>query len=379
MRLSRLLLTSLFLLNYFFITKAYAYPTYIRLNYTSCTGCHQSIDGGGPLTAYGKGIAYAESYSGGEYTPPETSSVFNLNGRMEHSIEARLMALSRLYDYSGKKQRIFPMQLDYSNTIKWKKDLRQEITFAVAPNTSRQKGIDSETAKSSSWTNRIYLRTFKLDYTYDKNNHFVIGGSNLPLGLRLIDHTSYVRERNRLGVTDVPIQLQYFRLSKEWQQSYFLFTPNPSDNIANREYGVASKQEFFPTTNFALGPQALIARGKSINRELLGVFSRWGKGAFALLSEIDYTRREINASNIKFDQWSSIIEAHYFTSRYLRSSLGFQILRAQNPFKEKEELYTFNNEFKFSSHLSFILEYRQKSTDLLLEKTIYGQVFLNWW
>jgi hypothetical protein len=372
MRLIKLLSVSLFLIN-LFQTKAYAYPTYIRVNYTSCTACHQSVEGGGPLTPYGKGIAYAESFMGGEYVPDATA------GKMEHSVEARLMALDRLYDYSGKKQRIFPMQLDYSNVIKWKKDLRQEVTFAVAPNTARQKGVDSDTAKRSSWTNRIYLRTFKLDYAYDKNNHFVFGGSNLPLGLRLIDHTAYVRERNRLGVSDVPIQAQYFRSSKEWQQSYFLYTPNPSDNALNREFGVATKQEFIPLTNFTFGPQSLFAQGKSINRGLLGLFSKWGKGPFALLSEVDYTKREIVDSKLKFDQWTSLVEAHYYIKEYLRTSLGFQVLRVNDPFKEKEELYTFNNEFKLSSHVSFILEYRQKSTDMLLEKTIFGQIFLNWW
>ena len=368
-----------FLFTILFQTKAYAYPTYIRLNYTSCTACHQSAEGGGPLTAYGKGIAYAESFKGGEYAPSKDPNIFNLNGRMEHSVEGRLMAMDRLYDYAGKKQRIFPMQLDYSNVVKWRKDLRQEITFAVAPNTARQKGVDSETAKKSSWTNRIYLRTFKLDYSYDKNNHFVIGGSNLPLGLRLIDHTAYVRERNRLGVNDVPVQAQYWRLSKEWQQAYFLFTPNPADNIANRESGIATKQEFNPFANMSLGTQALIAQGKSIDRGLLGIYYKWGKGPLAILSEFDYTRRELESSKLKFDQVSSLVEAHYFIKEYLRSSIGFQVLRVNDPFIEKEELYTFNNEFKFSSHLSFILEYRQKSTDLLLEKTIFGQVFLNWW
>jgi hypothetical protein len=378
MKLISQLFVSLFLLG-FIPMNAFAYPTYIRLNYTSCTACHQSVEGGGPLTPYGKGIAYTESFLGGEYSPQKTSNAFNLYGKMEHSVEARVMALDRLYDYSGKKQRIFPMQLDYSNVVKWSKDLRQEVTFAVAPNTARQKGVDSETAARSSWTNRIYLRTLKLDYSYDKYNHFVVGGSNLPLGLRLIDHTAYVRERNRLGVNDVPVQAQYLRLSKEWQQSYIFFAPNPSDNIANREYGVASKQEFIPLTNFSIGPQVLFAEGKSINRGMLGVFSKWGKGPIAILTEIDYTKRKIIESKSNFDQWASIIEAHYFIKEYLRTSLGFQVLRVNDPFKEKEELYTFNNEFKFSPHVSFILEYRQKSTDMLYEKTIFGQVFLNWW
>ncbi len=361
------------------IQLAHAYPNYIRLNYNSCIACHQSIEGGGPLTSYGKGIAFAESYSRGDYNPEKKTTPFNFNGKMEHSIESRLMVLDRLYDYSGSKQRIFPMQLDYSNVIKWDKSLRQEVTFAVAPNTARQKGIDSETAKKSSWTNRIYLRTFKLDYSMDKYNRFVIGGSNLPLGLRLIDHTAYVRERNRLGVTDVPIQAQYWRLSKEWQQSYILFTPNPSDNITNKEVGVATKQEFLPMTNFSLGTQALVASGKSINRGLLGIFTKWGSGPIALLSEVDYTKRELVDSRIKFDQWATLLEAHYNIKEYFRTSLGFQSLNVNNPFGDKEELYTFNNEFKYSSHLSFIIEYRQKSTYTLLEKTLFGQVFLNWW
>ncbi len=370
-----LILLTLFL----FSSHIFAYPTYIRLNYSSCLACHQSAEGGGSLSAYGKGIAYTESYLSREYTATKENSFLNFEGKMEHSLEARVMVLERLYDYSGNKTRIFPMQLDYTNSIKWKKDLRQEITFAVAPNTARQKGVDSDTAKQSSWINRLYLRTFKLDYSIDKNNHLVFGGSNLPMGLHLIDHTAYVRERNRLGVSDVPIQVQYLRLNKQWQQTYLLFAPNPSDNIANRESGFATKQEFFLMPNLVLGPQTLLAFGKSINRGLLGAFTKWGAGPWAIMSELDFTKREIKNSKMKFDQWSSLIEAHYFIQEYFRTSLGVQFLKVDSPFSEKEELYTFNNEFKFSPHVSFIVEYRQKSTDLLLEKTLFGQIFLNWW
>lgn len=355
-----------------YISRAEAYPTYIRLNYTSCLACHHSVEGGGPLTEYGKAIAYAESFSGGEYKAGPSS-------RMEHNIQARVMALQRLYDFDGKKTRIFPMQLDYSNVIKWRKDLRQDVTFAVAPNTTRQRGVDGETAKKSSWTDRVYLRTFKLDYSIDKNSRVVLGGFNLPLGVRLIDHTAYVRERNRLGVTDVPIQAQYLNLSKTWQQTYLIYTPNPTDGASNREYGAATKQEYNPMTNFSLGSQLLLAKGKSIDRDMFGIFARSGKGPWALLAEMDYTQRRLVSSKLKFDQWTSLFEGSYFFKEYLRSSLGFQVLRVNNPFKEKEELYTFNNELKLSSHLSFILEYRQKSSDVLLEKMIFGQLFLNWW
>jgi hypothetical protein len=361
------------------VQDAYSYPTYIRLNYTSCISCHQSVEGGGPLTPYGKGIATTESYTGGEYKPTTTSNLLNAYGRMEHSAQERFMALTRLYDYPGKKQRFFPMQLDYTNQIHWRKDLRQEMTFAVAPNTARLKGIDSDAARQTSWTNRLFLRTFKLDYSFDKNNRFVIGGSNLPLGLRFVDHTAFVRERNRLSVHDVPVQFQYMNLSKEWIQSYFLFAPNPSDNKTNTEKGAAIKQEYFPYTNWSLGTQALYADGKSINRGLLGVFSKWGQGPFALLSELDYTKRKVNEASLKFDQWTSIIETHYFLKEYFRTSLGFQTLRVNAPFKEKEEMVTFNNEFKISPRISLIVEYRQKSTDLLRERTLFGQIFVNGW
>lgn len=363
----------------FLSSKASAYPTYIRLNYTSCISCHQSVEGGGPLTSYGKGIATTESYTGGEYKPVVHEMFLNMYGKMEHSAQERFMGLTRLYDYSGKKQRFFPMQLDYTNQIKWKKDLRQEITLGVAPNTAKLKGIDSTDAKKTSWTKRIYLRTFKLDYSYDKNNRIVVGGANLPLGLRLVDHTAYVRERNRLAVNDVPIQLQYMNLSREWIQTYIAYVPNPSDNEANREKGLVTKQEYYPFTNWAVGSQALYADGKSINRGLVGAYTRWGKGPFAVLSEIDFTKRQINEVKTKVDQWASLIEGHYFIKEYLRTSLGFQALRVNTPFKEKEEMYTFNNEFKVSPRISFILEYRQKSTDLQLEKTLFAQVFVNGW
>jgi hypothetical protein len=284
------------LLSILFITSnAQAYPTYIRLNYTSCLACHQSVQGGGPLTAYGKGIANAESYLGGEYKPAAPKM-------MEHYVEARVMALEKLYNVEGKKTRIFPMQLDYSNIVTWRKDLRQEISFSVAP----------PSASKTSWMERVYLGAFKLDYALDKNNHIVVGGDHLPIGIRFVDHTSYVRERNRLGVNDVPVQAQYFHLSKDWQQTYVLYGPNPGDAINNREYGVASKQEVFVKTNWALGSDLLFSKGKSIDRDLLGIFTRYGTGPWSVMAQMDYTQRNLVSSNIKFDQWTSLLEGDYF-------------------------------------------------------------------
>jgi hypothetical protein len=322
------------------------------------------VEGGGYLTPYGKGIAHAESLYGGEYKA--TSEKF-----MEHGFQERFMLLQRMYDYNGKKTRFFPMQLDYTNIIHWQKNLRQEVVIGVAPSPT--------SAKKSSWVDRIYARTFKLDYTIDKNNRLVVGGANLPLGVRLVDHTAYVRERNRLGVTDVPLQVQYINLSKEWQQTYLAFSPNPSDGELNKEYGLASKQEYFPLTNLALGSQVLIAKGKTIDREILGVFSRTGKGPVAFLGELDFTKRKLVDSNIKFDQWTSFIETSYNVREYLKTAISMQALRVNRPFKEKEELYSFSNEFKITSHFSCLFEYRQKSTDVALERILFVQAYLNWW
>lgn len=351
-----------------FLSRADAYPTFIRLNYNSCLACHQAPLGGGPLTPYGKGIAYTESFAGGEYKK-ETPD------RMEHSLETRLMRRHRLSDTNAKKIRIFPMQLDYTNVINWTNNFKQELTLAVAPDTARLK--DNEIA--SRWTDRTYLRTFKVSYTFDKSNYLIFGGANLPLGVGLTDHTTYVREKNRLGVTDVPIQIQYVNVTKVWQQAYFVFGPNPNDSLENYEYGVATKQEYFPTTNLVLGSQALAAMGKSINRELVGIFIRTGMGLWSVLGEMNYTHRRVNSSETKFDQWTSFLEGDYYFKKYWRSALGFQVLRSNKPFEQKEELYSFSNDFKPSSRWTLNLEYRQKSTETYLDQMILGQIFLNWW
>ena len=66
--------------------------------------------------------------------------------------------------------------------------------------------MEAETGESKDqWTDRIYFRTLKAEWKFNPALRVGAGIDLLPLGLGLVDHTAYVRERNRMAVTDVPV------------------------------------------------------------------------------------------------------------------------------------------------------------------------------
>ena len=362
-------------------SKAYAYPNMIRHGYLNCMGCHYAPEGGSLLTQYGKGISQAMSFKGGEYTPSESKIVddITLGGRLHHSIQFRGMTVRRGEPVSGKRYRTFPMQADYINQVDWAPGLRHEIILATAPNTARRRGVDENTNSKSSFTERLYFRTFKLEWMFIKGKKIAVGHDTLPMGLGIADHTAYVRERNRLGVTDVPLQFQFFSVSANWQSALSLFLPNNSDLKNNREKGLMGKSEFAFFRNFAVGLQGLTSNGKSINRRLLGATIRWGIPQFSILAENNYTERHISGASVTFPQWTNYLELGLFPKDYLKIFWNFQALTVSDPFFERERLTGLGFEAHWMANITSLVEARKRWSSVLDEKILMAQIFFNLW
>src|ERR1043166_2429599 len=58
---------------------AKALPTMVRLGYNNCAACHIAPQGGGLLNLYGRSIAQAQSFIGGEYQPWQDQLIRELN------------------------------------------------------------------------------------------------------------------------------------------------------------------------------------------------------------------------------------------------------------------------------------------------------------
>lgn len=362
-------------------TKAMSYPHYIRLGYVSCTGCHYAPEGGGLLTPYGQGIAQTFSLPGGELQRSEAGTIkkfLTANGKLHHSIQARYMGLQREKKVNNKRQRFFPMQFDYLNQVDWSSNIRHEIVLAVAPS-SASNPTNQDTQTQNNFSDRLYFRSLKLEWKINKYWRLAAGQDNLPLGLRLIDHTAYIRERNRLGVTDVPTQLQLSFDSSKLRVQSALFAPNNNDLKYNRETGAMALAEYSPFKGLALGLQGLLAEGKTIDRKLVGALVRAGTEDFSILGELDFTRRYLETDKIDFDQWASYLEFALYPLNYLKFFVHLQQIHIQQPFKEKEHLNGIGTEIKWHRYLASSLETRLRSAEHRSEGQILAQMILNLW
>src|SRR5688572_3756435 len=142
--------TAAFLLMAALAPSAHAHPTFIRIGYLNCVGCHYSPEGAGLLTPYGQGIAQATSLPGGELdenTPGAIVQALTLKGRLHHGLQGRVMSLQRGRPVGGRKRRTFPMQFDYLSQMDWTPSLRHELILAVAPKSASSAGVDSTSAQ----------------------------------------------------------------------------------------------------------------------------------------------------------------------------------------------------------------------------------------
>lgn len=362
-------------------SNAYAYPNMIRHGYFNCMGCHFAPEGGSVLTPYGKGISQAMSFQGGDYAPSESKLVKALtwDGRIHNAVQIRGMGIRRGVPVAGKQYRFFPMQTDFINQVDWAQGLRHEIVLAGAPNTARRRGVDENTNSKSSFSDRLYFRTLKLEWMFMKGKKIAVGQDALPMGLGLVDHTAYVRERNRLGVTDVPMQFQFFSVGVDWQNAISFFLPNQSDLKNNREKGLMAKTEYAPVRNLGIGLQGLVSEGVSLNRKLIGATIRWGIPLASIMVESNYTQRHIIGTDVVFPQWTNYLELSCFTKDYLKIFSHFQALTVSDPFFERERLVGAGIETHWIANMSTIIEARKRWSSVINEKMLMAQIFFNLW
>ncbi len=363
--------------------RAWAYPNFIRLGYLNCVGCHYNPEGGGLLTPYGQAIAQANSIGGGdlpESKPNKFVDALTWNGRIHHGLQGRYAYVSRKVPVGGKKSRNFPMQMDYLNQIDLTSEFRTEVILAAAPNSATTAGADGTSGnRESSFIDRMYFRTLKLEWKPTKFYRVALAQDALPLGLGLVDHTAYVRERNRQGVTDVPTQLIFSADHQTWRGHTFIFAPNNSDLRYNRESGAGARFEWAPYRELAIGPQLLVAEGKSLDRKLAGITVRSGNPVFSFMGEMNYTLRKIEGTEVDFPQWTIFTETAFYPKDYIKIFAHIQSLNVSDPFRERENLLGVGTDVRWHRYILTSLEGRRRQSKTLDERMLMAQLILNLW
>lgn len=351
----------------FFSSKVMAHPTYVRLGYSSCTGCHVSSQGGGLLTGYGKGIASTQALLSSEPDEDESSQKYI------HAFQARVLNYK-----TETESRTFPMQMDYLAQYKLKDHFWLEGILAVAP---KPKDEAPEDVKSP--YQRIYARQLGLSWSLrargTTEDRLSFGIGPLPLGVGLVDHTAYVRGENRLFVTDNPISLRYYAGRSSHYGHIFLYAPNPQEEKENKESGAATQWWYRPIPHVALGVQALYGKSQSILRRQSGLLLKAGTGRIAFLGELNRTWRELDDSNSEFRQWTWYQQLSVYPWEYFHAYLSLQGLERDRDFLTRERREAIGIELRLWSRLTLAFETRTRYSGQLKESSQLTQLYFNGW
>ncbi len=346
---------------------AYAYPTYIRLGYNSCIGCHYNPAGGGMLTPYGKGISSTQSLKSSELSDEEEEKLSH--AKYLQAFQARIL------DYkTPTKNRIFPMEAEYLARMDFSKEWKVNLSVDVAP---RPDNVDPKDAPKD--YQRVYARIAEVNYYQNNNHSYFLGISPLPLGLGLVDHTDFVRANNRLQITDIPINFRSFGFFEKYTLNYFLYLPHYLELKGNQEKGLGGQFWYLWNKNISFGPQVLVGKTDTIKRELVGVLLKAGLNEYSYLGEANYTHRKINPDHNQFGQWTYYNQFTYHPNDWFNIAYAFQGIKKDRDFESSETRHSLMFQGKLFRAFTLMYESRLRHVNSSNEVSHLLQGFIQWW
>ncbi len=244
---------------------AHAYAWTIRYGYQQCGACHVDPSGAGTLTRYGRAVmdeSLRTRWSKGPADEDEDGAriaafafAVKLPKPLMLQADARYMRLAQKVEQTPFMKRGIWMQLDFAAALK-----------LGAFTASGSVGFAPEGARAAALTstpeNNVVSRTHWLGYGFANDALQVrLGRMNLPFGLRIHEHTTWVRSFTRTNIDD--------------QQQY---------GVSVAYSGPAARAEaMFILGNFALSPDSYRERGYSAYGEWFAT-PRLTAGASSLLT-----------------------------------------------------------------------------------------------
>ena len=317
-----------------FVQPAAAAPRMISFGYPNCVSCHVAPQGRGLLSAYGRGIDIAQSWS-----------QVDITGVLLGKVHAD--AASAPWDGT-----FGPVLADVTATGRINRDLENAKTDPTASTLYRQiiflgrakqirfngeVGLRDSNLRDTQLSpnqiavggDRLFLKKLTLDWRIKENadgsgSELSIGRDYLPLGLQIDDYTTFILSLNRDGIYDFPLQAKYFAWNAKSLGAAFVFAPSFEEPSASREYGGGFMYERYPSPKLALGVQGLVGFADETDRARLGIYARWGiSEKWALLAELDYTHLWNGRSSPgDGEQLTTFLQLHYCHTEWLVSSLS---------------------------------------------------------
>lgn len=262
---------------------ASAYPQFqLSLGAERCGTCHLAASGGGLLNDFGRDEAGSSISTGGDgrflhglWEPPRWLA---LGG------DARLAVGDK--QLAGRNERLaFPMQADVYVRVN-----AGPISFNL---TAGVRGAARDP------TPPIIERLVSREHyvAFEHGDYLVRGGRFFPVfGLRLVDHTAYVRRFLGFGLLEEPYAIELARLGEHSEARLTGFMPPPLAFLTTGypAKGVAATYEQrFADDTALVGGQARVAVSPEEARYTVGAIGKWWMkdAGLAWLAELDLQRQ----------------------------------------------------------------------------------------
>jgi hypothetical protein len=283
-------------------SSARAYPWMIRHGYTGCTPCHSDPSGGaGVLTEYGRAqsdLLLRMRYGKGTDTGEADATSGFLAGLVPLPEQLRLGGDFREGFFSNQVEDAPVLQ----QFITMRADLTADVKigrFRAAGNIGYAPTGDLQASLTRAPGDNLISREHWLGAELDEDGAWLVraGRITLPFGLRMIEHTLWVRTLTRTDIDDTQeygVALAYSadKVRAEVMGIAGNFQIRPDEF---RERGYSGYAEYAPTTTLAFGVSSSFTRatrdivfGVTDYRYANGVFARYSPAqALVLLAEAD--------------------------------------------------------------------------------------------
>lgn len=310
--------------------RAYAYPHFQLTTATAqCSQCHVGPAGGGLLTEWGQdelGDTIARGGDGrflhGALVPP---------GWLQLGGDVRLAALANDVGSSeGAELAVFPMQLDLTARVArggWSAVATLGARGRVrsgSPDSSENPASEVEPASLASYL--ISREHYVMWRPGAQGLYLRAGRFAAPYGLRLVDHTAYVRRYLGFNLLEETYNVGGGWSSGDSELHATLFSYDPLRGAAREERGAAAMFERQWTGALIAGASARVAISDEVTRLQGGLHGKlWiEEGKLLLQGELDGVRERFEGGG---DRWqlAGYLGPVFVPARGIYAGVGYQV------------------------------------------------------
>jgi hypothetical protein len=241
---------------------ARAYPWMIRYGFAECGSCHIDPLGGETLNDMGRVMSETLLSTRWAASPPTNAAKFLFGVPQPNDVylggSVRVLSL---YGFDTGKVRAFPMQSDVYGA-----GILGRFTIAASLGISKASKLYDYSSKAKLIGNvedEDYLlvsRNHWVGYHFDEHWMLRLGRLNLPFGLRVVEHTLWIRSEtltDRESDQEDAISVVYSQ--GPWRGEFLVSLGNfQIPNDAERERGYSGYMELLLEPNLALGLSSLV-------------------------------------------------------------------------------------------------------------------------